>query len=730
MENNSFQLTFLILLSQLLYFICINHHFVSSAKNLTGPSSRLSSWIDQQDCCQWFGTNFQKKHELRGVINLSLLELQQFKNIDLSMNKFGGIKVLEFIGRLKELRYLNLSAAYFTGSVSSFLGNLSNLQVLDLGGLDLSKATNYWVQIINDHIPSLLELYLPRCKLLKLPSSSQSLNLSSFLVLDLSDNAFNSTIPWTLEFIFNDLTGNILDALRKLWKLRDLQFRYNSLTGTILETIGNLSSLETFYLTSNKMSGNLTTNVGQLMSLFSLDILENMWEVIVKESHLLNISNLQQFSVGMKLGTNITLAFNISLNWNPSFNLTFLTIYIIFNTVRISDVVQDWFVELDLKLDNLDMDYNNLTGKVPNKFQLKFQASMDLSTNRSEGPRPLRSFNVTTLYLRDNLFSGPIVIHPVFLRYLEQNFEELALPNIADSDISRNNQNGTISLCMGDMNRLTTLALNNNQLIGQIDMSENCLSSQIPDSLGSLAYLILRNCTKMINNDLSNNQLSGLIPAWLRETIRLLLSLVLSGLHILNLSRNNLSGSIMSCFGNLEGFEVELIDITNSHNLGTLNLSGNHLRGNIPTDIGKLRWVEALDLSINQLPGLIPPSIATLDFLSHLSLSYNKVTGKIPTSSRFQTKVDPTIFQGNIALCSPPLKECVGDGTTTTSQSGRNGEGETNDEDKLEKVWFFTVVGLGYMVGFWAFFGTLIFKKRWRFAYCRFIEMCILLFMD
>ncbi|KAK6786449.1 hypothetical protein RDI58_014974 [Solanum bulbocastanum] len=278
-------------------------------ENLTGPSGRLSSWIDQQDYCQWFGV-----------------------------------------------------------TLSSFLGNLSNLQVLDLGGLDISKATNYWVQIINDHIPSLLELHFPRCKLLKLPSSFPSLNLSSFLVLDLSDNAFNSStfpqwifklnnlvhldlssnnifselpnefskltffeyldlsfiygingtlkrslgklcnlktlilsynilktqsissmpylnakaIAWTLEFIFNDLTGNLLDTLRNLWKLRDLQFRYNSLTGTILETIRNLSSFETFYLTSNKMSGNLTTNIGQLMSLVSLDISENMWEGIVK----------------------------------------------------------------------------------------------------------------------------------------------------------------------------------------------------------------------------------------------------------------------------------------------------------------------------------------------------------------------------------------------------------------------------------------------------------------
>ncbi|XP_049413755.1 receptor-like protein EIX1 [Solanum stenotomum] len=579
------------------------------------------------------------------------------------------------------------------------------------------------------------------------------------------------------------------------------------------------------------MSGNITTSIGQLMSLVSLDISENMWDGIVTEAHLVNLSNLQEFSVGMKLSENITLAFDISLNWNPSFRLTFLTIQscqlgpefphwlkdqneltsLILNTVGISDAVPDWFVELDLKLDNLDMSFNNLTGKVPNKFKFNFQANVDLTTNRFEGPLPLWPSNVTTLYLRDNLFSGPIPL----------NICE-ALPNTGDLDISKNNLNGTIPLCIGDMNQLTTLALDNNQLIGQvpdfwgklpylywIDMSENRLSGQIPHSLGSLAYLMflrlsgnnlsgelplsLRNCTKMINIDLSNNQLSGLIPAWLGETMRSLLILSvrnnrffghiplkicsLSGLHILDLSGNNLSGSVPSCFGNLEGFKVELTDVeakqyqgtlkleakgrtlsydrilylvnsidlssnslsgeipeelTNLHKLGTLNLSMNHLTGHIPTDIGKLRWVETLDLSINQLSGTIPPSLATLDFLSHLNLSYNKLTGRIPTSTQFQTKVDPTIFQGNVALCGPPLEQCVGDRTTTTttSQSGGNDEGETDDEDQLEKVWFFAVVGLGYIVGFWAFFGSLIFKKRWRIAYCRFIERCILEFYE
>ncbi|CAN4084372.1 unnamed protein product [Withania somnifera] len=973
MERNSFQLFSLLLFSQLLYFTCIDFKFVSSAgtcietekkallklkEDLTDSSGRLASWIDQENCCQWLGVTCDKKtgnivkldlrnqfsrnNELGGEINPSLLELKRLRYLDLSMNNFGGNKVPEFIGRLKELRYLNLSGASFSGSVSSFLGNLSNLQVLDLsmysekpaennlewlrglsflehlnlGGSDLSKVADSWLHTINNYVPSLLELHLPQCQLLNLPSSLPSLNLTSLLVLDLSNNVFNSSIfpQWlfslsnlvhidlnsnniyselpdefakltsleyldvssnygingplkkslgklcnlttlilsynsitgyitefvnalsecqsnnleTLDLSFNELSGNLPATLGQLKKLKSLQLRFNSLTGTIPETIGELSSLEALYLNSNKMSGNLIPNIGQLTSLVSLDISDNMWEGVVTEAHFLNLSDLQEFSVGMKLGKNITLTFNISSNWSPPFKLTLLTIQscklgpkfphwlkdqneltsIIFNTAGISDAVPDWFIELDLKLDNLDMAYNNLKGKVPNKFQFNFLANVDLSNNRFEGPLPLWSSNITTLYLRDNLFSGPI---PVIICE--------ALLNLTDLDISHNNLNGTIPLCISDMNQLTTLTLNNNQLIGQfpdfwgklpylysLDMSENRLSGKIPGSLGSLAYLMflrlsgnnlsgelpssLRNCTRMISIDISDNQLSGLIPPWLGETMRSLLILSvknnrfsgpiplkicsLSGLHILDLSENNLSGSIPSCVGNLEGFKVELTDvkarqyqgqlkleakgkilyyetilylvnsvdlssnslsgeipveITNLHKLGTLNLSRNHLTGNIPTDIGELRWIETLDLSINQLSGPIPPSIATLDFLSHLNLSYNKLTGKIPISTQFQTKVDPTIFQGNAALCGPPLKQCVGD-ETTTSHSGTNDEGETYDEDKLEKVWFFAVVGLGYMVGFWAFFGILLFRKSWRISYGRFIETCILEFNE
>uniref|UniRef100_M1A8D7 Serine-threonine protein kinase, plant-type n=1 Tax=Solanum tuberosum TaxID=4113 RepID=M1A8D7_SOLTU len=114
----------------------------------------------------------------------------------------------------------------------------------------------------------------------------------------------------------------------------------------------------------------------------------------------------------------------------------------------------------------------------------------------------------------------------------------------------------------------------------------------------------------------------------------------------------------------------------------------------VPKFIGRLKELRYLNLSSASFTSSVSSFLGNL---SNLYLEQNfEEFGNIPTSTQFQTKVDPTIFQGNVALCGPPLTECVGDGTTTTSESGRNDDGETDDEDKLEKVWFFAVVGLGY----------------------------------
>ena len=62
----------------------------------------------------------------------------------------------------------------------------------------------------------------------------------------------------------------------------------------------------------------------------------------------------------------------------------------------------------------------------------------------------------------------------------------------------------------------------------------------------------------------------------------------------------------------------------------TLNLSNNNLSGSIPPQVGGLAALQVLDLSNNTLTGSIPTQVGDLTALIHLDLSANKLSDSIP----------------------------------------------------------------------------------------------------
>ncbi|KAL7258043.1 hypothetical protein ACSBR1_004212 [Camellia fascicularis] len=116
------------------------------------------------------------------------------------------------------------------------------------------------------------------------------------------------------------------------------------------------------------------------------------------------------------------------------------------------------------------------------------------------------------------------------------------------------------------------------------------------------------NLENLITLYLYDNQLSGSIP----QEVGMLSSLV-----DLELSGNKLTGSIPSSIGNLGS-------------LTTLYLHDNHLSGNIPPEFGKLSSLQILDLAANDLSGSIPGALEECMKLFNLNLSNNRLGESIP----------------------------------------------------------------------------------------------------
>ncbi|KAL5581348.1 hypothetical protein UlMin_013790 [Ulmus minor] len=737
-------------------------------------------------------------------LTLSFINLTSLSVLDLSNNGFDS-KIPDWMFNLTSLAYLDLSSNNFNKILPDKISSLASLQKLVLSEND-----------IEGHLPTNLG------KLCNLQSLKLSGNKFTGGIANFVDNFSNCSDKLeSLSLGFNRLEGNLPDSLGSLKSLKYLQLTENSFKGSIPEFIGNLSSLEEISLSSNQMSGIIPQTLGQLSSLAVLDISNNKWEGVVTEAHFVNLSSLKEIKI-YKDDPNISLAFEISSNWIPPFKLKYIEIrscqlgpkfpswlkdqnelgFVVLNNARISDTIPDWFLQLDLQLEKLDVAYNQLSGKVPHSFRFTDGATVDLRSNLFEGPLPLWGSNITLLYLSNNRFSGPIPL----------DIGEV-MPKLSDLDISSNSLSGTIPLSIGNLVDLNTLVISNNHLSGEIphfwdklpflyilDMSNNSLSGNIPRSISSLSFLrflilsnnklsgeipsSLKNCGQMLSLDLGDNQLSGNLPTWIGRTMPSLLILSLrvnlftgkipsqlcnlSNLHILDISSNKMTGQIPHCIGNLSDLKFELteeetaryqgqlqivtkgreqsyysilylvniIDLSNNNlsgeipveltslkQLGTLNLSMNQFTGKIPLEIGSIQELETLDLSRNKLSGSIPQSMSSLTFLNHLNLSYNNLTGEIPTTNQFLTLEDPTIYEGNAGLCGHPLAiDCPGSGEEKKNP-GRDEDHEDGDgENKFEKLGFFISMALGFILGFWGVFGTLIIKASWRYAYFEFVD--------
>ncbi|KAF8412998.1 hypothetical protein HHK36_000970 [Tetracentron sinense] len=682
---------------------------LSFKKGLKDPSNRLSSWDGEEDCCTWIGVSCNnitgnvvglhlgnpisysddeitgeneayERSKLAGDINPSLLELKHLNYLDLSLNDFGGITIPDFLGFLRGLRYLNLTEAQFGGRIPHQLGNLSSLrylslkgdynlyaddlgwlshlsslEYLDMSSVDLHKAVD-WLQVVNT-LPSLSELHLSSSSLDNIPPSLGYVNSTSLVVLDLSFNLFNCTIPnWlfnlnnsllhldlsdnflqgqipnamnfkSLQFL--DLSGNgniegrIPSSLWNLCNLRVLSLSVNNFRGEI-GSARNLSgcigkSLESLDLSSNQLTGHIPNWLGQLKSLKHLYLGVNSLYGPIPSS-LGNMSSL----------THLYLHHN-ELNGTLPESLGLLSeleeLDIQSNSLG-GIVTETHFAKLS-KLKVMVMSWNSLVFKVNSVWIPPFQLEKIGMISCIMGPKfPSWIRKQKSLYSLNFFRAGISDTIPIWFWNLTSHISYISL---ADNQIHGEISNIRFESKIVDLSsnyfkgRLPCLSPN----VTVLRLSRNLIS-------GPLSPLLCKKIDEHKNLqilDLSENLLSGELPqCWM----------YLQSLSLLNLGSNNLFGKVPSSMGSLisltslqlhnNNFFGDLpMSLQNCTYLEFINLGENKLSGNIPSWMGeKTTNLGVLRLRSNEFSGNIPPQICHLTSLLVLDLANNRLSGAIP----------------------------------------------------------------------------------------------------
>ncbi|ONI23072.1 hypothetical protein PRUPE_2G168400 [Prunus persica] len=658
--------------------------------------------------------------------------------LDLSWNNFRGSSIPDYFGNMSSLAYLSLYYNHLEGGIPNSFAKLCRLRELDLGFNSLSGQLSDFVETLSKCAQKTLE----------------SLDISHNP--DLSGSLPDLTNFLSLKSLFlekNNLSGRIPESIGQMSKLETIGFGWNSLEGVISEThFSKLSKLSYLSLSSNSLLLNFSFDWIPPFQLRRIQLTScKMWPSSFPK-WLQTQKNYTWLDIS-DAGISDTIP-----SWFWDFSQKIKVMDISHNQMRgtVGNIRLDFAPRLNLS-------WNQLNGPIPSI--LSKASVLDLSHNNFSGAASFlcatEDSNLTFLDLSSNHVSGELPdcwIHFKKLVFL---------------DFSNNYLFGKIPTTMGHLFSIETLRLSNNRFVGQLpsqlknctkltlfDLGENSLSYSIPEWLGAslpnLTILILRgnqfyrsippqlcHLTSIQILDLSMNNISGTIPKCLNNLIVLAkkrnsrriirhsytaklgelsyiwdyeeeASLTWKGVRSkykstlglvksIDLSSNKLTGEIPS-------------EITDLVGLVSLNLSRNQLTGQIPPRIGMLLELDFLDLSRNQINGRIPNSLSQIDRIGYLDLSENNLSGKIPIGTQLQS-FSPSSYGGNPLLCGLPLLR-----TCNEEEKGPRQTVLVNQDDKdgLISQGFYISLGLGFAVGFWGVFGTLLFNRSCRYTYFNF----------
>ena len=376
---------------------------------------------------------------------------------------------------------------------------------------------------------------------------------------------------------------------------------------------------------------------------------------------------------------------------------------------------------VDGYLSFLDISDNSFTGQIPDcLWHLKELVVLNLANNNLSGriPASVKSLiKLEALYLYNNNLFGEL---PSSLKHCK---------NLTFLNLGANKFSGNVPVWIGEnLSRLYVLSLASNNFYGTIplqvchlvnlqllDLSMNNLNGTIPSCINNITAMVLDNFSlkerdlitvnsldiRHIHRDeygSSHDYFDHVIIQWQGKVLEF--SKNLKSLKSIDLSSNHLTGQIP-------------YELTNLYQLVALNLSKNALLGEIPRQIGQMKELETLDLSKNNFSGQLPSSMSQMNFLNYLDVSHNNLSGRIPSCTQLQT-FDPSRYIGNAGLCGSPLpKKCPGDEELEEPHTVGKSQG---DEEGIER-WFYIGGASGFATGFWIVCSALLLNRRGRHTF-------------
>ncbi|XP_074574547.1 uncharacterized protein LOC141830995 [Curcuma longa] len=330
----------------------------------------------------------------------------------------------------------------------------------------------------------------------------------------------------------------------------------------------------------------------------------------------------------------------------------------------------------------LDLSYNDIRQEIPESIgNLKNLQVLDMPGNVIAGaiPGALGSLcNLSRITLTDNKITGE----------LADFFEQLSRcrSGLASLDLGFNQLNGSVPTSLAKLSALMYLSLSSNSLVGvltdahfanltsldTLDLSQNNLSVEVSEgwlspfqaseiymsycNLGSKFLPWLRNQTKFITLDISNNRISGTLPDWFWHSL-------------------GRSGNIYLSYNNFEGLlpniqiETALLDLSHNFFLGSIPeslvtpffiVSNNRLNGSIPSSICATKNLQVVNFANNDLSGALPDCWGNSSTLIFIDVSNNKLSGGIPKTFKFLATLQSLQLSNNSLSGTIPLalKHC------------------------------------------------------------------------